>query len=158
MNRTDVDCFYSLCDVHMEMVAKMIGVNPLHCVTHVLLAPLSISFTNSVSTSPLFIFLSLSWLLSLLLSLDLKNRAFSEIYQFRCETHTFKNSLFSRGHATLHLIESVGQSVRPSVLPSVCPSVRPSEIFLNLRAVFVIIRDWIAVYPALFYLSMTLGV
>ena len=36
------------------------------------------------------------------------------------------HSLFSGGHATLHLAVSVGPSVAPSILPSVHPSIRPS--------------------------------
>ena len=54
---------------------------------------------------------------------------------------------FSRGHATLHFAVSVGPSVRRSVGPPV--------IFLNSERFShycscPTVRDWIAVYPALF--------
>ena len=53
-------------------------------------------------------------------------------------------SLFSRGHATLHL---AGRSVGPSVRPSV--TFLNSERFLRYCSCPTV-RDWIAVYPALF--------
>ena len=61
-------------------------------------------------------------------------------------------NLFSRGHATLHLAVSVGRSVGPSVRLSV----RPSVTFLNYERFShycscPTVRDWIAVYPALFF-------
>ena len=54
---------------------------------------------------------------------------------------------FSRGHATLHLAVSVGPSVRPSVGPSV--TFLNSERFSHYCSCPTV-RDWIAVYPALF--------
>ena len=69
-----------------------------------------------------------------------------------CQFYTI--SIVSRGHATLHLAVSVGRSVGPSF----------RHIF-EFRAVFAllllpnggqldcrVVRDWIAVYPALFYI------
>ena len=55
--------------------------------------------------------------------------------------------IFSRGHATLHLAVSVGRLVRPSVRPSV--TFLNSERFLHYCSCPTV-RDWIAVYPALF--------
>ena len=59
--------------------------------------------------------------------------------------------LFSRGHATLHLAVSVGRLVCRSVGPSVRPSVTllNSERFSHYCSCPTV-RDWIAVYPALF--------
>ena len=55
-------------------------------------------------------------------------------------------AIFSRGHATLHLAVSVGRSVRRLVHP---------VTFLNFEWYLhycscLTVRDWIAVYPALF--------
>ena len=58
------------------------------------------------------------------------------------------NPLVSRGHVTLHLAMSVGRSVRPSVGPSV--TFLNSERFLHYNSCPTV-RDWIAVYPALFF-------
>ena len=55
--------------------------------------------------------------------------------------------VFSRGHATLHLAVSVGRSVGRSVGPSV--TFLNSERFLHYCSCPTV-RDWIAVYPALF--------
>merc|ERR1712074_280478 len=57
------------------------------------------------------------------------------------------DSFFSRGHATLHLAMSVGRSIRRSVRPSVTFLI--SERFLRYCSCPTV-RDWIAVYPALF--------
>ena len=54
-------------------------------------------------------------------------------------------AIYSRGHATLHLTVSVG----PSVVPSV--TFLNSERF-SQRCSCPTVRDWIAVYPALFFL------
>ena len=60
--------------------------------------------------------------------------------------------IFSRGHATLHLSVSVGRSVGRSVRPSVRPCVKflNSERFSHYGSCATV-RDWIAVYPALFH-------
>ena len=66
-------------------------------------------------------------------------------------------SLFSGGHATLHLAVSVGMSVgRP-----VGPSVGRSVTFLNSKRFLhycscPTVRDWTAVYPALFLIHQNL--
>ena len=60
----------------------------------------------------------------------------------------FSTTLFSRGHATLHLDRSVGPSVRPSVGRSV--TFLNSEWFSHYCSCPTI-RDWIAVNPALFF-------
>ena len=52
--------------------------------------------------------------------------------------------IFSYGHATLHLAVSVRPSVRPSVTFLNC------ERFSHYRSCPTV-RDWIAVYPALFF-------
>ena len=52
-------------------------------------------------------------------------------------------NIFSRGHATLHLAVLVGRSVRPSVTFLNC------EQFSHYCSCPTV-RDWIAVYPALF--------
>ena len=51
--------------------------------------------------------------------------------------------LFSRGHATLHLAVSVGRSVGPVTFLN-------SERFLHYCSCPTV-RNWIAVYPALFW-------
>ena len=57
---------------------------------------------------------------------------------------------FRRGHATLHLAVSVGMSVGPSVGRSV--TFLNSERFPHYGSCPTV-RDWIAVYPALFFFS-----
>ena len=61
-------------------------------------------------------------------------------------------SIFSRVHATLHLAVSVGRSVGRSVRPSV--TFLNSEHFLHYCSCPTV-RDWIAVYPALLFLDLT---
>ena len=54
--------------------------------------------------------------------------------------------IFSRGHGTLHLAVSVGPSIGRSV------TFLNSDWFLHYCSCPTV-RDWIAVYPALFFLS-----
>ena len=61
--------------------------------------------------------------------------------------------VFSRGHATLHLAVSVGMLVGPSVRRSV--TFLNSGWFLHYCSCPTV-RDWIAVYPALFYFIVCL--
>ena len=56
--------------------------------------------------------------------------------------HCMRSVLFSRGHATLHLAESVRPSVRPSV------TFLNSDRFSHYCS-WPTVRDWIAVHPAL---------
>ena len=61
--------------------------------------------------------------------------------------------IFSRGHATLHLAMSVGTLVGPSVRRSV--TFLNSERFSHYCSCPTV-RDWIAVYPALFSIYVNL--
>ena len=70
------------------------------------------------------------------------------------QLHRLQYIVISREYATLHLAASVGPSVRPVVRPSV----RPSVTLLNCERFShycscPTIRDWIAMYPALFPLK-----
>ena len=86
-------------------------------------------------------------------SVDLKKRG-KNLPNLSSLSYAF--DFFSRGHATLHLAVSVcryvGKSVCRSVRRSICTFLN-SERFSHYCS-YPTVRDWIAVYPALFSLRI----